>query len=380
MSVEHIRDQVLQEATRQFGEPPRLVVRAPGRVNLIGEHTDYNEGFVLPMAIDRATWMAVRPRKDRVVSLHSLNLQENASFSLDDLRPGAANGWLAYAAGVAGALLEQGFPLRGLDGVIESDVPLGAGLSSSAALELAIARGLAAVSGIPWEPLSMALICQRAEDAWVGLHCGIMDQLIGACGVAKHALLIDCRDLSHRAVPLPSGVSVVVLDTAKRRGLVDSAYNERQQQCAAAAAVCGAKALRDLTLADLSRANLDPLTVSRARHVITENARTLAAADAMERGDAAQLGTLMNESHESLRADFAVSCAELDQMVEIARSQPGCLGARMTGAGFGGCAIALVEDSAIPKFIPEVAAQYTATTDLRPTLFVCRASNGAEIV
>ena len=380
MSGESMRDQVHQEATRQFGEPPKLLVRAPGRVNLIGEHTDYNDGFVLPMAIDRATWMAVRPRKDRVVALQSLNLQESASFSLDDLRPGAAQGWVAYAAGVAGALLEQGFPLRGLDGVIGSEVPLGAGLSSSAALELAIARGLAAVSGIRWEPLSMALICQRAEDAWVGLHCGIMDQLIGACGVAGHALLIDCRDLQHRAVPLPSGVSVVVLDTGKRRGLVESAYNERQQQCAAAAAACGVKALRDLTLADLSRANLDLLTVSRARHVITENMRTFAAAEAMDRGDAAQLGASMNESHESLRRDFAVSCPELDQMVGIARSQSGCVGARMTGAGFGGCAIALVEDVGVAEFIPQVVAQYTAATGLQPALFVCRASKGAEIV
>ena len=355
----------------------KIVVRAPGRVNLIGEHTDYNDGFVLPMAIDRWTRIEAQPRADRTVTLHSRELGETASFSLDALEPGAVRGWIAYAHGVAGALTEHGFALHGWEGEITSNVPIGAGLSSSASFSLAVARAFAAVSALAWEPVAMARICHRAEHRWIGLQSGIMDQLISACGVAGHALLIDCRDLSTQPLPLPPGMCIVVLDTGVRRGLVDSAYNDRHSQCAAAARACGVPALRDAMLPQL--APLDAVTLRRARHVISENARTLAAADTLRCGDSQQLGKLMNQSHASLRDDFEVSCPELNAIVECARAEPGCLGARMTGAGFGGCAIALVETAHADSFVASVSSA------CRPQLpasrvFICQPSGGVEML
>jgi galactokinase len=260
-------------------------------------------------------------------------------------------------------------------------VPLGAGLSSSAALELAAARAFAATSGLPWEPATMARIAQRAENEWVGVNCGIMDQMISASGVRGSCLLIDCRTLETRAVPLPSATSIVVLDTGTRRGLVDSAYNERRAQCEAAAAHFGVPALRDLD-ADTFRKRaheLDPDTRRRARHVVTENARTLRAAAALERGDATEMGWLMDESHRSLRDDFEVSREELDTIVALARAQPGCHGARMTGAGFGGCAVALVDADAAPVLAHDVSHRYTAAYGLAPSIYVCTAADGASI-
>ena len=368
-------EDVQSECVRRFG-PPSFLVRAPGRVNLIGEHTDYNGGFVLPMAIDRATWIAGRPREDRTVTLHSLDFGETATFVLDSLAPRSAQGWTAYAQAVVGALMESGAALRGWEGVAATDIPIGAGLASSASFALANARACAAASALPWRPQEMARLCLRAENHWIGLRCGIMDQLISACGLAGHALLIDCRDGTSQSVPLPDGIRVIVLDTGKRRSLAESAYNEREAQCAAAARACGVRALRDAELTQLTRVGIDEVTVRRARHVITENARTLAAAGAMRSGDVASLGELMNASHESLREDFQVSCEELDAMVAIARRQPSCLGARMTGAGFGGCAVAIVEgeDNAFERC---VAAEYQRLTELVPNVFACTASEGA---
>ncbi len=358
-----------------------MVVRAPGRVNLIGEHTDYNDGFVLPMAIDRAVWIALRPRPDQRVLLHSLDFEQAAGFSLDQLRHENA-GWVEYCRGVAWALQEAGYSLAGWEGVMAGNVPIGAGLSSSAALELATARAFAAVSGWPWEAATMARIAQRAENQWVGMNCGIMDQMIAAAGRAGHALLIDCRSLATEAVPLPPGTVVVVLDTATRRELVESAYNERRAQCEAAARFFGAPALRDVTLAEFEAlaGQLDPIIRRRARHVISENERTLQAAAAMCQGDAVTLGRLMDASHESLRQDFEVSRPELDTMAALARQQPGCYGARMTGGGFGGCAIALVETAAAPDFTTQVAAAYQAATGRQPKVYVCTATDGAEVV
>jgi galactokinase len=374
-----LQDKVTAEFTQRFGSPPDAIVRAPGRVNVIGEHTDYNDGFVLPMAIDRAIWIALRPRPDRRVLIHSLDFGESAEFNLDRLAK--RSGWIEYVKGVAWALQRDAYRLRGFEGVVAGDVPIGAGLSSSAAWELAAARAFAVTSGFQWDAAQMALLGQRAENQWVGVNCGIMDQMISAAGKADHALLIDCRSLETQAVPLPPGMVIVVLDTTTRRGLVDSAYNERRSQCEAVAKFFKVKALRDVTLEQLAaqRNQLDRLAYRRAQHVISENDRTQQAAAAMKRGDAVELGQLMQLSHMSLRDDFEVSSHELNVMVECAERQTGCYGARMTGAGFGGCAVALVRQAAAEAFSAAVRQEYHAATGLTPNIYICAATNGAEI-
>ncbi len=374
-----VSEMVRRAFVDRFGSEPQHLVRAPGRVNLIGEHTDYNDGFVLPMAIDRATWIALRARADQTVRLHSLEQRETSEFKIAHLEKGSTS-WGEYPKGVAWSLGEEGYSLTGWEGVSACDVPMGAGLSSSASFELAVARAFAAVSGFPWKPREMALLCQKAENQWVGVNCGIMDQMISAIGEEDHAILIDCRDLSFEAVPLPPRVSVVVMDTSTRRGLVDSAYNERRRQCEAAAEFFGVKALRDVTLEDFQSrsAQLDELTRRRARHVITENDRTQRAAQAMKDGDTERLGRLLNQSHASMRDDFEISNAQLDLMVTLARDTAGCFGARMTGGGFGGCALALVEDEEVAMFLASVGRRYEEMTDLRPALYLCCAADGAE--
>lgn len=376
-----LQDRVTAVFTERFGAAPAALVRAPGRVNLIGEHTDYNDGFVLPMAIDRAVYIALRPRADRQVRLYALDFDQTAAFDLDALAR-SGGGWAEYVKGVAWALQDDGHALRGWEGVLAGDVPVGAGLSSSAATELATARAFTWLAELPWDPAQMALLAQRAENQWVGVNCGIMDQMISAAGQAGHALLIDCRSLATQAVPLPPGTLAVVLDTATRRGLLDSAYNERRSQCEAAARHFGVPALRDVTLAQFSaRADeLDDVTRRRARHVITENARTLDAADAMRRGDAATLGRLMDASHSSMRDDFEITNDQLNVMVACARQHPVCYGARMTGGGFGGCAVALVRANAADDFVQATAACYRARTGLEPQVYVCAAAAGASVV
>jgi galactokinase len=283
---------------------------------------------------------------------------------------------------VAWALQGAGYHLRGWEGIVAGDVPLGAGLSSSAALELATARAFAATSDLPWDASTMARLSQKAENEWVGMNCGIMDQMISAAGLAGHALLIDCRSLETDPVPLPPGTAVVVMDTATRRGLVDSEYNVRRAQCEAAARYFGVPALRDVSYEQFQAraAGLDDVTRRRAHHVITENDRTLQAATAMGRGDAVEMGRLMDDSHTSMRDDFEISCDELNTMVVIARQEPGCYGARMTGGGFGGCAVALVRAGAAPAFAGRVAASYQQATSLTPSLYICEAASGAEVV
>lgn len=376
-----LRERVTQAFQSRYGAAPTLIVRAPGRVNLIGEHTDYNDGFVLPMAIDRAVWIALRPRTDNYVVAYAAEFDDVAEFSLSEMvhRHGL---WAEYIKGVAWALQETGNTLKGWEGVVLGDVPIGAGLSSSAAIELASARVFASLSGLAWDAAEMAKVAQRAENEWVGMKSGIMDQMISAVGEDGRALLIDCRWLTTDAVPLPPETVVIILDTSTRRELVTSAYNERRSQCETAAQFFGVPALRDL---DITRFNaaadlLDPVVAKRARHVITENARTLQAAAAMRAGDAAELGRLMNASHVSLRDDFEVSRAELDTMVEIAQAQPGCYGARMTGAGFGGCAVALVQASSAESFAAEVSTKYMATTGKQPAVYVTTAQPGAAVV
>ncbi len=374
---------VRHELQQRFGTAPTWLVRAPGRVNLIGEHTDYNGGFVLPMAIDRAVWLALRPQAAPRVGVRAMDFDGWTMFDLDGLSRDRVTpdelGWAQYFRGMTWALQQAGVPLRGWEGVVAGDVPIGAGLSSSAAIELAVARAFCCASGWTWDPTEMARIAQQAENQWVGVACGIMDQLIAAAGRDGHALLIDCRSLETTAVPLPRDTVAVVLDTGTRRELTQSAYNERRLQCETAALAFGATLLRDVPLSALESPprTLDPIGFRRARHVLTENARVLQAASAMRADDAETLGALMRESHASLRDDFEVSSAALDAIVECAE-QVGCYGARMTGAGFGGCAVALVHAGESTPFVERTLSAYRARTAHEPQAYVCQATAGVS--
>jgi galactokinase len=385
------RRDAIARFTARFGIPPVAIARAPGRVNLIGDHTDYNEGFVLPMAIDRAVWIALAPRPDRRVAVESADLQEFATFEIDGDMNDAADAtrqdrvapipaWAEYVRGTGWALAQAGRAIQGWNGVIASDVPVGAGLSSSAALELAAVRAFLAPE-TPWDPAMMAMVAQRAENVWVGVQCGIMDQLAAAAGVAHAALLIDCRSLARAAVPIPSDAAVVILDTGTRRDLVASVYNTRRSECERAATTLGVRSLRDLSERTFTQSMhaLDPTLQRRVRHVVTENARTLAMAGVLSVGGVSDAGRLMNDSHQSLRDDFEVSRLELDIMVAAAHAHPACHGARMTGAGFGGCAVALVDRDRAPAFVHEVGNQYTLRTGLAAAIYVSTGAEGATI-
>ena len=371
----------------QFGAPgPRFAV-APGRVNLIGEHTDYNDGFVLPMAIGRCTAIAFRPRADRRLRAHAVAFGETKELELGALAPPGGSDWLSYVAGVAWALAEDGLQFPGLDAVVDGDVPIGAGLSSSASLELAAARAFAAAGGLPWDAVRMAKLGQKAENRYVGMNCGLMDQFAAAVSRPGCALLLDCRSLAVEPVPLPAGAAVVVMDTGARRALAGSAYNDRRSACEAAVAALkaldpGIRALRDVSAELLERGapRLDPIVLKRARHVVPENLRPREMADTLRAGDLARAGRLMNDSHASLRDLYEVSCAELDLLTDLARAQPGCYGARMTGAGFGGCAVALVQEGDVAAFGAAVLAAYRAKVDLKAAWFACRPMAGARLL
>jgi galactokinase len=378
-----LKNEVRHKFRDRFGAWPDLVVRSPGRVNLIGEHTDYNDGYVLPMAIDRAIWLAIRSRDDRSVHVHSLQQSDACEFSLDELSPGAS-GWSEYLKGMAKFLQEEGHRLVGWDGVMSSDIPMASGLSSSAAIEMAVGLAFAELSKFPFDGMVMARIGQRVENDWIGAKTGIMDQMICANGKAGSALLLDCRDLTSQTIALPSDSVVFVLDTMTRHDHRTSGYGDRRSSCEAAAAFFGVSHLRDVCADDLesrgSSGLLDTRSLQCARHVVSENARVLAAAEAMRQNAAVELGRLMDASHASLRDDFQVSTDELNLMVELARTQPGCLGARMTGGGFGGCAIALVEEAKADKFASSVSEKYQSATRLAPDVFVTRPVSGTSIV
>jgi galactokinase len=317
------------------------------------------------------------------VLVYSLDFDESSTFNLEELtKPEGDIRWVDYLTGMAWVLSEAEHNLNGWEGVIAGDVPVGAGLSSSAAVEMVTARAFLALTDTPWDAGSIAKLGQKTENQWIGVNSGIMDQMISAAGEAGHALLIDCRSLETRSLPVPSGHAVVVLDTATRRGLVGTAYNERRAQCEAAARHFGVPALRDVTIADFeARADeLDEITRKRARHVITENQRTLDAAAAMTANDAKRLGTLMIESHISMRDDFEISSPALNAIVEISLATEGCVGARMTGGGFGGCAVALVRDEDAQSFIKSVAPEYERQTGYTPALYLCYPSQGASVV
>lgn len=377
MNTQHLK----QSFASYFNSESTIIVRAPGRVNLIGEHTDYNDGFVLPMAIDRAVWLALRPRDDRTVRIFSLDLEVESAFELDSLTKGSD--WIEYPKSIAYELMKAGHKICGFDAVMTGDVPRGAGLSSSAAVELAIARAFAAASGLAWDASKMAKLSQKAENEWVGVNCGIMDQMASAACKEGHALFLDCRSLDIQHAPLPKGVSVVILDTSTRRGLVDSAYNERRSQCEEAARWFGVKALRDVSVEEFnkrSKDGLNALAAKRAKHIVTENARVLEAIEVMKTGNVKRLGELFNASHDSLRDDFEVTNDALNIMVDCAREQVSCYGARMTGAGFGGCAVALVKEENAAEFVDAVSAAYRQRSNMEAAIYVCKPSEGASLI
>jgi len=376
-----LRNRVIEAFRERFGKQPALIVRAPGRVNLIGEHTDYNDGFVLPMAIERAVWLALGPRDDGRVLAYSLEQSEPAEFALSRFEY-EDTGWAEYVKGMTKMLQTAEYDLRGWEGVLTSDVPIGSGLSSSAALEMAVGVAFAAVSGFPFDGIEMARFGQRAENEWVGAQTGIMDQMISANGKAGFALLIDCRGLSMQPVSLPDETVVLVMDTMTRHDHRDSGYNERRQSCERAADFFGVTHLRDLSMQEFARraGGLDDVCRRRARHVLSENDRVLASVEAMRAGDAAAFGRLMNASHVSLRDDFEVTNEQLDAMARIARAQPGCFGARMTGGGFGGCVVALVAREKAGEIEVVMASEYEAAMGLKPEIFATHAADGAALV
>lgn len=365
-----------------FGREAQVVVRAPGRVNLIGEHTDYNDGFVMPIAIDRSIFIAASSRSGRKVIFHSEDFSERAEFSLDSIDRAPAGHWSNYERGVAYYLKEKGLKFSGLEAIITGDVPIGSGLSSSAAVEVATAYTFQVLNGFELSRPEMALLCQRAENLFVGMQCGIMDQFISALGQRDKALVIDCRSLLYDPVPLPAGARVVVCDTMVRRGLLDSEYNARRRECEEGARLLGVKALRDVSWEEFEsrQGELPDAVRRRCRHVVSENERVLRGAEALRRGDLLTFGRLMYESHLSLRDDYEVSCRELNVMVEIARRVEGTYGARLTGAGFGGCTVNLVDEEKAEDFRSKVSEAYRAKTGTEPQIYICRAEEGASVI
>jgi len=380
LNVSAVRDAY----TKRFGTSPRLIVRAPGRVNLIGEHTDYNEGFVLPVAIDRATIVAARNRDDDTVVVVADTIGREDSFSLASIDHSQQQRWSNYVRGVAKAILAREPDLSGANMLIAGDVPMGSGLSSSASLEVAVGYAFQLLNGLNMLGEELALLAQGAENTFVGVRCGIMDQFIAALGQADHALMIDCRDLSYRTVPLPRDVNVVVCGSGVHHQLsASNGYNERRAQCEEAVRLLKRHmpkigALRDVTTADLDRygADLPEVVLRRARHVVSENARVLDSVAALDAGDLERFGALMAESHRSMRDDYEVSVPEIDRLVEIARAQPSCYGARLTGGGFGGSTVNLVAPDAVAAFEREVGRAYQEATGSTPQIYVCHASDG----
>lgn len=362
-----------------------ITFRAPGRVNLIGEHTDYNAGFVMPAAINSSVFTRITPREDRKLQIRSDNFADEIEVDLDDAALKARSHWSDYPVGVAVTLERAGYRLSGAKLEIHSEVPMGSGLSSSAAVEVSVACALAANSNVQIDRKDLALLCQKAENEFVGARVGIMDQFVALFGEERKALMLDCRSLEYKLLPVPDSIRLVVCNTMVKHELASSAYNERRAQCEAGVRhlvrfLPHVKTLRDATFEQLEQfgRDLPEVIYRRCRHVVTENARVLSAADALERSDLRRFGELMAESHMSLRNDYEVSCRELDLMVDLAVSAEGVYGARMTGGGFGGCTINLVDAEYVASFTRTVGEGYEHITRLKPEIYICEASRGAE--
>lgn len=375
---------------RTFGTGGRIIhVEAPGRVNLIGEHTDYNEGFVLPMALNFKMRMAGRTRGDHLVRLYSSDYQQHVEFSLKEpIGFDRVGPWSNYPRGVIWALQAAGFEFGGFEMVFDGDVPQGAGLSSSAALEIATAVLIKELFGLQIAGAALAQLCQRAENEFVGMKCGIMDQFISLMGKAGQALFLDCRSLDYQYIPLDLGdYRMVICHSGVKHDLVTSEYNQRRHECQSGVAILqsrftGIKALRDVTLDQLDQCTglMPEIVYRRCRHVITENQRVLDSLDFLKQGKLNEFGRLMNASHDSQRDDFEVSCPEIDLLVELARAVPGVLGARITGGGYGGCTVNLVAGDALDRFEADVIASYRVRSGKTPQMFVCTPADGAKVV
>jgi galactokinase len=369
-----------------FHSHPQFIASAPGRVNLIGEHTDYNGGTVLPAAINRRIAVAVSARSDRRVEVHAGNLNATIAFSLDELAPSPEDSWANYVRGVIALLHAKGDKPVGANLAIYGTVPRGGGLSSSAALEVAVAHAMIALAGSSHDEMEIALLCQKAEHEWAGVKCGIMDQCISAMGRHNAALFLDCRNLAYRHVPLPEGTRIVICDTGVKRALASSEYNTRRAECTAGVAILkkvlpGITSLRDVTPSAFlhNERLLDPVVRQRCRHVVMEIARVDEAVRTLESGDLTLFGKLMYESHMSLQHDYQVSCPELDAVVDICAEVDGVYGARMTGAGFGGCAICLARENDVPEIIHRIGVEYPQKIGTKPTLLVTGAEDGASV-
>jgi galactokinase len=386
-TVERLRREFRERFGAGASHAEPRVFRAPGRVNLIGEHTDYTDGFVMPLAIDLHAWVAAAPRSDGKIRVHSLNVGETAEIDLARVNVDAPGHWTAYILGVAAALTDAGVALSGADLLVDGKVPMGAGLSSSASVEVASGFAMLAMAGLTMPPAELAQVCRRAENVYAGAMVGIMDQMMAACGRENYALILDCRSLEYESLPLFADAQFVVCNSMVKHDHASNEYNQRRADCETATRVLAAKfpgvcALRDVSVAQLlgAEAAMTPTVYRRARHVITENARVLAARKALESADVAAFGARMKESHASLRDDYNVSCRELDVLVDLAANTPGVYGARMTGGGFGGCTINLVAASRVEEFRGAIREQYFAATKLTPDVYVFRASNGVEEV
>jgi galactokinase len=384
MSVQ-ARDLAVEFAYR-FGRAP-TVSRAPGRVNLIGEHTDYNDGFVMPAALEFATLTAASRRPDRRLQIYSMIMDETREFDLDSPPAGPSGDWSDYVLGVALMLEGSGRTLSGADLIIWSDVPIGAGLSSSAALEVSCAHALLTESGLPFDPIEIAQLCQRAENDFVGMRCGVMDQYISCCGVAGHALLIDCRSLESRHVAIAPNLRLLIANSRVRHQHAGGEYNLRREACEEGVRLLSRylgpiRALRDVTPKQLEskRRKLPELIYRRCRHIVTENARVLEAERALEAGDFVACGRAMNASHVSMRDDFEITCPEVDMLAGLAQNVAGVYGSRMTGGGFGGCTISLLEEWAVDKASQMLTDGYRIGMGRDVDIYVCTPSDGARLI
>lgn len=373
----------VEEFKREYGCDPDVIAIAPGRINLIGEHTDYNEGFVFPAAIDKCVYLAASLAPHGQTCLKSMEVEEKPSFDATKVRPGDVKGWGAYAAGMAWAMREAGLgELSNVHAVVSGDVPIGSGVSSSAALELAFGVMWLKLTGREVPMKDLALIAQQCENKFVGVNSGIMDQMASAMGKEGFAMFLDTRSLDIQYAKVPDELMVVICDTKTPRALTASAYNERRSQCEQACRDLGVKALRDadMNMLESARVSMDAVVFKRARHVITENSRCILFREALEAGDLKNIGVLMRGSHESLRDDYEVSSFELDQMAAAAWTAPGCVGARMTGAGFGGACVALVTTPDLSAFTEHVQTHYRDKAGIDGEITPCKLSDGAHAV